>query len=90
MGWALFYMMVILKIPILALLYIVWRAVKAVPEPAGGEDGGTKVPGPRHPHRPGRPRHPRPPRRGGSHAMLPPRPPSRVRAYAKRIERAHC
>jgi hypothetical protein len=82
-------MMVILKIPIVALAYIIYRAVKAVPEPLSGDDGGATVHGPRYPHRPGRPRNPRLPRRGGSHAMMPPRAPARVRAYAKRIERTH-
>jgi hypothetical protein len=89
MGWALFYMMVILKIPILALGYIVYKAVKDVPEPMAGDDGGTKVRGPRHPHRPSRPRHPRLPRRGGPHALVPPAPPQRIRAHAKRIQRTH-
>jgi hypothetical protein len=87
-GWAFFYMFVILKIPICALLYIVYRAVKDVPEPAGGEDGGTKVHRPRHPRHP-RPRNPRLPRRGGPHAAIPPRAPARVRARAKRIQRTH-
>jgi hypothetical protein len=82
-------MMVILKIPIVALGIIIYRAVKAVPEPMAGDDGGTKVPRPRHPHRPSAPRRPNLPRRGGSHAAIPPRPPARVRACAKRIERTH-
>jgi hypothetical protein len=81
-------MFVILKIPICALLYIVYRAVKDVPEPAGGEDGGTKVHHPRHPRHP-RPRNPRLPRRGGPHAAVPPKAPQRIRARAKRIERTH-
>jgi hypothetical protein len=88
MGWALFYMMVILKIPILALGYIVYKAIKDVPEPAGGDDGGTKVHHPRHPHHP-RPRNPRLPRRGGPHAAIVPKAPERIRARAKRIQRTH-
>ncbi len=33
MGWTLFFMIVILKIPMIAALWLVWYAVKAVPEP---------------------------------------------------------
>jgi hypothetical protein len=88
MGWAFFYMFVILKIPIAALLYIVWKAVQAVPEPAGGDDGGTKVYPRRHPRHP-RPRNPRLPRRGGSHAASVPASPQRIRARATRIQRTH-
>ena len=77
MGWTFVYLMVILKIPIIALLWIVWWAVRAVPDPADqpGGDGGIKD----RPH----PRHPRtPPRRGprgrDPHASRsrPPRPAS--------------
>ena len=87
--WTFIYLMVILKIPIVALGIIIYRAVKDVPEPLTGDDGGTKVHGPRHPHRPSRPRHPRLPRRGGPHALLPPASPQRIRAHAKRIQRTH-
>jgi hypothetical protein len=72
-------MMVILKIPIIALCWIVWRAIKAepvVPE-APADDGGG---GRKHP----RPRRPRPPRRG-PHGEPLPKPPARIRAVA--IER---
>jgi hypothetical protein len=33
MGWTLFFMMVILKIPLAAALYLIWYAVKQEPEP---------------------------------------------------------
>jgi hypothetical protein len=57
------YLFVFLKLPIVALCWIVWWAVHQQPDsddvPADG--GGTKRP--RRPHP--RPRRPRPPRRGG-------------------------
>jgi hypothetical protein len=72
--WAVFWLAVVLKIPIAALLYIVWWAVKDPPVPeAGPDDGG----GPRRdPHPKLRPPHP--PRRG-PHADDAPRAPDRVR-----------
>lgn len=77
-------MFVVLKIPIIALLLIVWWAVREEPAPAGEEPRARLRRGPDHP----RPRKPRPPRRG-PHAARPPASPSRVRARAKRIERTH-
>jgi hypothetical protein len=73
-GWTFFFLMVVLKLPIVALLYIVWWAIRNAPEPeAGGDqDGGTPRtsdprPGPktgparpRGPH--GEPSPPSPPR----------------------------
>ena len=59
------FLMVVLKLPIFALLYIVWYAIQKppLPEPVTDEDGGTKKPlspRPRHPHpRPALPRNPR-------------------------------
>lgn len=53
--------MFVLKIPIAMLLYIVWYAIRAVPEPEDSDsrDGGIpRTPEPRHP-RPPRPRQPR-------------------------------
>jgi hypothetical protein len=84
-GWALFYMMVILKIPIIALLWIVWWAVKQEPEPVDGEPRERLHRGPDHPRRP---RRPSPPRRG-PHAEAPPVTPKRIRAHGKLIERTH-
>lgn len=72
------YLMVVLKLPIAALLYIVWYAVQATPEAADqhvdGEDGdgGSKVvlhPRPPMPPAPARPR--RGPHRGPSPASPP-------------------
>ena len=57
------FLMFVLKLPIFGLFYIVWWAVRSVPEPEAipDEDGGTKKPlqpRPRHP-RPALPRNPR-------------------------------
>ena len=86
MGWAMLYLFVALKIPILTLGYIVWWAVHQTDEPAAaGDDGGSKV-RPR-PHPPAR--LPRPPRRG-PHGDARPLPPPRVRpvsARARQLER---
>jgi hypothetical protein len=86
------FLMVALKIPIAGLLYIVWWAIHAEPEPeaATDEDGGTKkprTPRPRHPHP--RPALPRTPRRGphGAPAALPPARTRTVLARARRVER---
>lgn len=72
--------MVGLKIPIIALGWIVWKAIHAQPVPPEGEivdpHGGG---GPKHP----RPKRPRPPRRG-PHGEPLPVPPKRVRAIAYR------
>jgi len=86
------FLMVVLKLPIFGLLYIVWWAIRATPEPepVTDEDGGTKkplTPRPRHPH----PRAPLPrnPRRGPHGAPAPVAPP-RVRtvvARGRRVER---
>jgi hypothetical protein len=79
------FIMVGLKIPIALLLYIVWWAVKAVPEdpvPTVDEDGGTK----NHPRPHQRPRRPRPPRRG-PHGDPPVPAPSRTRTVVARARR---
>jgi hypothetical protein len=74
--WAFFWLAVVLKIPIFALLYLVWWAIRQSDvevEPVD-EGGGSDRTG----HGP-RARPPKPPRRG-PHADPPPRPPERVRA----------
>ena len=80
MEWTFLYLMVFLKLPIVALLWIVWWAIHAEPEPAEGRgDGGIHDrPHPRHPRTPPRPRG-----RDPHGAPLPPAPP-RVRAAAAR------
>lgn len=86
MTWTFIWLMVLLKLPIAALLYIVWWAIKQTPETAAGSgDGGLHAPPrpvPRHP----RDRRPRPPRRG-PHAEPPPASPPRVRAVARVVRR---
>jgi hypothetical protein len=79
------FLMFVLKLPIVALFYIVWWAVRAVPEPEtpADEDGGSKhPPRPRHP----RPTPPRRPRRG-PHGEPPLHPPARTRATTARPRR---
>jgi hypothetical protein len=72
--------MFVLKIPIVALGWIVWKAIHAEPvqpeDAAFDSEGGG---GAKHP----RPRRPRPPRRG-PHGEPLPQPPARVRAVADR------
>ena len=74
------WLMLVLKIPIAALLWLVWWASKSPelpePEPARVESEPQDSP-----HGP-RPRRPRPPRRG-PHAEPAPLAPSRVRAMAR-------
>jgi hypothetical protein len=82
-AWTFIWLMVILKIPIVALFLIVRWAVRQTPETAPGQDGGI---GPRllprNPHHP-RPRLPRSPRRG-PHGAPAPASPRRVRAVGSR------
>jgi hypothetical protein len=83
--WAFIYLMLVLKIPILALLGIVWWAVRSTPEDAEERtdgDGGQRRPR-HHPRRP----LPRPPRRG-PHGAPAPEPPARTRAVVARARRA--
>jgi hypothetical protein len=79
--WAFFWLAVVLKIPIFALLYIVYWAINqsdVEPEPVD-EGGGSD----RHGHGP-RVRPPNPPRRG-PHADPVPLPPKRVRAKGRKL-----
>jgi hypothetical protein len=73
--WGFIWLMLLLKIPVAALLWLVWWAVHAAPEPEiatdGDDDGGI---GDRHPHRP-RPIPPTPRRRGPHGEPQPPAPP---------------
>jgi hypothetical protein len=78
--WAFIWLMFVLKIPIIGLGWIVWKAIHAEPvdadDAAVDSDGGG---GTSHPT----PRRPRPPRRG-PHGEPLPQPPARVRAVADR------
>ncbi len=80
-AWTFLWLMLALKIPIVALLLIVRWAVKQTPETEPGQDGGI---GPRarplHPHHP-HARLPRTPRRG-PHGAPSPVAPSRVRTVS--------
>jgi hypothetical protein len=77
------FMMFALKIPIVALILLVWWAIKQEPEPAesSNDDGGTKV---RHPRRP----LPRPPRRG-PHGDPMPASPARMRSVVAKARQTH-
>jgi hypothetical protein len=79
MEWAMFFMFVGLKVPLLALCWLVWWAIHQVDDPAEdtGGDGGTKRRP--HPHKP----FPRRPRRGPHGDPAPP-PPPRVRTVTVR------
>src|SRR5689334_9548661 len=79
-SWTFVYLMVALKIPIAALLYLVWWAIHQTPETTenGSGDGGTKRP--RHP----RPPLPRRPRHRGGHGLALPSPPRTRRAVLAR------
>jgi hypothetical protein len=74
--WGFIWIMLVLKIPLIALLWLVWWAIKNVDEPdlGIGDDGGTKVPPRPHPRR-----RPRWPRRRGPHGSPVLAPPARVR-----------
>jgi hypothetical protein len=76
--WPIFWLFVILKIPLLAALWIVWWALRAEPAPADEDRADDDGRGPDHP----RPRHPGPSRRGPHSSPSPPAP-SRVRARSK-------
>jgi hypothetical protein len=84
-AWMLVWMMLALKIPVAALLYICWWSVRQAPETADDDSKGGSD---RHPHTPSRRPRPRPPRRG-PHADPPPLPPARIRAKGKRLSPSH-
>jgi len=90
MGWMLFFMLIVLKIPLAGAGWLIWYAIKAEPElddePAPGEDRG--------PRRKLPPRPPRSPRRGpvggGAGCKVPPCPqesPTPLQAPAPAIAR---
>jgi hypothetical protein len=85
-AWTFIWLMVILKIPIVALFLIVRWAVREAPDEATGQDGGIGPRnGPTHPLHPRHPRArlPRSPRRG-PHGDAPLVPPARVRTVVAR------
>lgn len=78
MTWTFIWMAVVLKIPVVALLWLCWWAIHAEPEQAAGDsnggDGGGHSPAPRSPRSP----------RRGDHAEPVLHPPPRTRAVARR------
>ncbi len=81
--WGFLWVMLALKIPLALLLYIVWYAVHATPEPAAEDEGDGGI-GPR-PHGPNR--RPPTPRRRGPHGE-PVAPPPRTRTPATARDRS--
>jgi hypothetical protein len=79
MEWTMFFLFVALKVPLLALCWLVWWAIRQVPEDdeqPGGNGGGRRRPHPRGPL-------PHTPRRG-PHGDPAPSSPPRVRPAAAR------
>lgn len=74
--WTVFWIAVVLKIPLVALLWIVWWAIKDPPGVEPEDDGGGGSDRDPHPHPRSRPPHP--PRRG-PHVSPKPASPRRVR-----------
>lgn len=86
--WAIFWLAVVMKLPIAALLYLVWWAAKEPPAPEAPEhgDGGSRLGDP-HP----RVGPPHPPRRG-PHTGPAPSAPRRARSSGSTrtpVERQH-
>jgi hypothetical protein len=79
--WGFLWLMLALKLPLAALIYIVWWAIKQEPEDessSSDDDGGIKR-RQEHPREP----FPRRPRRG-PHGDPAPQPPARVRTVRAR------
>ena len=89
MTWTFLWLMLLLKIPIVGLLWLVWWAIHKAdaeePTATRDEDGGSKVT--TRSHR----LHPRPPRpvrpRRGPHAGAPPPAPRRTRSVVARVRK---
>jgi hypothetical protein len=80
------WMMLALKVPIAALLYLVWWASRA-PEAAEPEQRDLQPLEPPRDHP--RPRKPRPPRRGPHAEPVPAAAPKRTRVHARRLTTRH-
>jgi len=82
--WGFIWLMLVLKIPVVALLWLVWWAVRQTPEPVTEPDDGDGGAGkPRRPHPRGGPKRPR---RRGPHGD--PRVPAPPRARLSARSRA--
>jgi hypothetical protein len=84
--WEAIFLLVVLKVPVVYLGWVVWWAIRAVPEPPRGEDLATVVPDPEPAGPFPRPRRlpgPRP-HRGRPHAPLSRRPARRTSAAVAR------
>jgi hypothetical protein len=79
--WGFLWLMLALKLPLAALIYLVWWAIKQEPEDetSSDDDGGIKRRHRPHPRQP----FPRRPRRG-PHGDPAPAPPARVRTVRAR------
>ena len=75
-AWGIVWLALIIKIPLFALLYLVWWAIKDPPVVEAADDGGGSPDRDPRPHPRGRP--PPPPRRG-PHGLPEPAAPARVR-----------
>ena len=87
MEWTFLWMMVVLKIPVIAAIWLVWWAMKAEPEPSSDDDGGTKVPDPEPPHPPRRPRRPRRGPHGEPELPSPERVRTKVKGRSRSLDR---
>jgi hypothetical protein len=85
MGWTLFFMIVILKIPLAAALFLIWYAVKEEPVADEGPSGEDRRPQRKPPSFPSSPR--RGP--GGGAGCWPAPCPQLVDADARRSAPAH-
>jgi len=83
-AWGILWLAIALKVPIVALLYLVWWAIKDPPVPAVVEDDGGSPDRDPRPHPRDRPPHP--PRRG-PHGPPEPAAPARVRVAQQRTQR---
>jgi len=79
MEWTMFFLFVALKVPLLALCWLVWWAIHQVDDPTQDQDGGGGAKHRRHPRGP----LPRTPRRG-PHGDPAPLAPPRVRSVTVR------
>jgi hypothetical protein len=83
-GWGILWLALVLKLPVVALLWLVWYAIKDPPGVEVEDAGGGSPDRDPRPHPRGRPPHP--PRRG-PHGAPEPATPSRVRVAERHTQR---